>query len=298
MNFNNTESNLQQTTIQPQVEDQRKRKHTFSVVSSQSNETSKSHFLLPQTPTSTNSQTPTQRIMLRRSSGSSSTSNDSNHHARKTREAIFRLYANRQASTEFLAARGNENLARHGLFESNTSVPKRNDSGRPKLSDSDLSSTASESTIRPNPRLPLSKHAHVLSPTLWIEPERRPLLPVLSPQVSPLVTQHPILHSNRDSTHPEPFLDLESGNHLESDSSYEGLEVFGRRLHVRRRWDLGPEQAHEQRQSWYRGFSLRDGDGLLTIYLLGVFVVGIVGGGGVLVWALLHQNGWYVGGKN
>ncbi|OAG07367.1 uncharacterized protein CC84DRAFT_655706 [Paraphaeosphaeria sporulosa] len=202
------------------------------------------------------------RSASRRSSGSSS--NSSSHLARAALEAIQRVYTSRSVQ----------------ISPSASPTSTTRESFEPAPSDTLSSMHSSSSTITPPAGYPTAHHQTAPAPT-----ERTPLLSTFSPVVSPL---GPSKSFSPGHTHPpEPFPDLEPGPGSPSDSSYEGLDVFGTHQ-PRRRWDLGASgggggqlRQNKRCEAW---------DACLLIYFFAVFVLVTVGGGAVLFWVLLHQS--------
>lgn len=123
----------------------------------------------------------------------------------------------------------------------------------------------------------------------WTNLERRPLLPELSPQVSPHFIQFGSSPPNQDSPRPEAFPALGSEAYVDTYNEPEDVEASGGTW--RRRFDLGTMSAQAQGEVW------GNTDPWMAGYLFAVFVVGVGGGGIFLVWALLHQDGWYLGSR-
>ncbi|KAL1612307.1 hypothetical protein SLS60_000531 [Paraconiothyrium brasiliense] len=165
----------------------------------------------------------------------------------------------------------------------------------PTSSESNLSqySTESEDTITRPALINSLDRPHLFPdtpPGFQQDAERRPLLPLISPQVSPLVTS---FLSPRLNQPPEPFPslspDIEPG-FAPSDSSYEGLDVFGGHR-PRRRWDLGLRSARGGGEQLWESRTFEQLHACSLVYFFIMFVVIVVGGGMLLVWGLLHQEG-------
>ncbi|KAF9738552.1 hypothetical protein PMIN03_003528 [Paraphaeosphaeria minitans] len=207
------------------------------------------------------------------SSSSSSSSNSSTHHARAALEAIQRVYTARSAR------RGAQ------ISASNPSIATAQESSKPTQYDTLSSVHASSSTTTPPIEHPTAHRTHPNpAPALT---ENTPLLSTFSPVVSPLFPSTSF-SSPGYAPPSEPFPDLEPGPGSPSDSSYEGLDVFGTHR-LRRRWDLGASGGGGGGHLW-ENTRFEAWDGCLLVYFFVMFVLVIVGGGVVLIWALLHQS--------
>lgn len=149
-------------------------------------------------------------------------------------------------------------------------------------------STSSEDTLNTADQARRAGPAHQIPlrnapPPSYPDPERRPLLLPLSPQVSPLVTT--VFSPGYDSRPAEPFPDLEA-DYTPSEGSYEGLDVIGGRR-PRRRWDLGRQYGSDWEGSEGSGC-----DAWLAILFWGMFVVVVLGGSLWLLLMVVKQGGY------
>lgn len=199
-------------------------------------------------------------------SSSSSSSNNSTHHARAALEAIHRIHSTRNARH---TTHSPPSTSPPATARASSKPTQHNNSSHTYPPTAETTPPSESSSPHPLPHLAHPPH------------ERTPLLPAPSPVVSPLGPSTCFL-SPRSAQPPEPFPDLEPGLGSPLDSSYDGVDVFGTHVSRRRRWDLGESEGENRRVEVWDGC-------LLGSFFVG-FVVVIVGGGMVLVWALLHQS--------